>query len=204
MVRHLRRRSCRARGCNLAMERPSKLPPSTAMGRSGIANERWTTRPPRPNCRENISGRKGPASIYGANFSDGREVLAMSTIPNPLYAGFTPTNPTGTQVSVPGSPTSSGANPLLPSTGTSSSAPGSTNPLTAGFTSSTVPTFGANGPGATSLTGAPAMPATNVAQAASSPIGGMSSMSPQDISKLYSGLSKTYGDGPAHAILDFL
>jgi len=29
-------------------------------------------------------------------------------------------------------------------------------------------------------------------------------MSPQDISKLYSGLSKTYGDGPAHAILDFL
>jgi hypothetical protein len=32
----------------------------------------------------------------------------------------------------------------------------------------------------------------------------MSSMSPQDISKLYSGLSKTYGDGPAHAILDFL
>jgi hypothetical protein len=29
-------------------------------------------------------------------------------------------------------------------------------------------------------------------------------MSPTDISKLYSGLSKTYGDGPAHAILDFL
>jgi hypothetical protein len=127
-----------------------------------------------------------------------------SPISNPLYAGFTPTNPTGTQVAVPGSTSSSGQNPLLPSTGTSSSAPGSTNPLTAGFTSSTVPTFGANGPGATSLTGAPAMPATNVAQAASSPIGGMSSMSPQDISKLYSGLSKTYGDGPAHAILDFL
>jgi hypothetical protein len=32
----------------------------------------------------------------------------------------------------------------------------------------------------------------------------MSTMSPQDISKLFSGLSKTYGDGPAHAILDFL
>lgn len=29
-------------------------------------------------------------------------------------------------------------------------------------------------------------------------------MSPTDISKMYSGLAKTYGDGPAHAILDFL
>jgi hypothetical protein len=128
----------------------------------------------------------------------------MSTIVNPLYAGFTPTNPTGSQVSVPGATSSSGANPLLPSTGTSSAAPTSTNPLTAGFTSSSVPTFGANGPGPVSLTGAPTMPATNAGQAAGSPIGGLSTMSPTDISKLYSGLSKTYGDGPAHAILDFL
>lgn len=128
----------------------------------------------------------------------------MSAIPNPLYAGFTPTNPTGTQVSVPGSTSSSGANPLLPSPGTSTAAPTSTNPLTAGFSSSTVPTFGANGPGAVSLTGAPTMPATNAGQAAASPIGGLSTMSPQDISKLFGGLAKTYGDGPAHAILDFL
>jgi hypothetical protein len=48
------------------------------------------------------------------------------------------------------------------------------------------------------------MPATNAGQAAGSAIGGLSTMSPTDISKLYSGLSKTYGDGPAHAILDFL
>ena len=130
----------------------------------------------------------------------------MSTIVNPLYAGFTPTNPTGTSVAVPGSASpSSGANPLLPTTGTSSSAPTSGNPLTAGFSSSSVPTFGANGPGAVSLTGAPTgMPATNAGQAAASPIGGLSSMSPTDISKMYSGLAKTYGDGPAHAILDFL
>lgn len=128
----------------------------------------------------------------------------MASIPNPLFAGFTPTNPTGSQISVPGATSSSGANPLLPSAGTSTAAPTSTNPLTAGFTSSSVPTFGANGPGAVSLTGAPTMPATNAGQAASSPIGGLSTMSPHDISKLYSGLKNTYGDGTAHAILDFL
>jgi hypothetical protein len=128
----------------------------------------------------------------------------MSTIPNPLYAGFTPTNPTGTSVSVPGSTSSSGANPLLPSAGTSSSAPGSTNPLTAGFTSSSVPTFSANGPGPVSLTGAPTLPATNAGQAAVSPIGGMSTMSPTDISRMYNDLKKTYGDGIAHSLLNFL
>src|ERR1700676_1891267 len=121
----------------------------------------------------------------------------MSTIPNPLYAGFTPTNPTGTNIAVPGAGVSStGSNPLLPSPGTSTSAPTSTNPVAAGFP--------ANGPGATSLTGAPSLPATNAGQAAGSPIGGISTMSPKDISRLFDSLKKTYGDGPAHALLDFL
>jgi hypothetical protein len=127
-------------------------------------------------------------------------------IVNPLYAGqYTPTNPTGANIAVPGSaPSSSGANPLLPSLGTSSTAPTSTNPLTAGFTSSSVPTFGANGPGPVSLTGAPTLPATNAGQAAASPIGGMSTMSPTDVATMYNDLKKTYGDGVAHSILDFL
>ena len=66
----------------------------------------------------------------------------MATIPNPLYAGFVPTNATGTTVAVPGSTSNSGQNPLIPSPGTSAQSPTSTNPLTAGFPS--VPTFGAN------------------------------------------------------------
>ena len=89
--------------------------------------------------------------------------------------------------------------------GTSSSAQSSGNPLTAGFGGVAVPgSFGANGPGPVSLTGAPAMPATNVGQAAGSAIGGMSTMSPKDVSRMFDSLKKSYGDGPAHAILNFL
>lgn len=137
----------------------------------------------------------------------------MGTIANPALAslfptapgGYVPTNTTGNQVSIPGSaPTSSGANPLLPSSGTSMAAPTSANPLTAGFPSSSVPTFGANGPGPVSLTTPGAGPTTNVGQAAASPIGGISTMSPHDLKDLYSSLSKSYGEGPAHALLDFL
>jgi hypothetical protein len=98
----------------------------------------------------------------------------------------------------------SGANPLLPSPGTSTAAPGSTNPLTAGFSSGSVPTFGANGPGAVSLTTPGPGPKTNVGQAAASPIGGISTMSPTDLSRMFDSLKKSYGDGPAHAILNFL
>jgi len=94
----------------------------------------------------------------------------------------------------------------MPATGTSSAAPTSTNPMTAGFPSGVaVPgSFGANGPGPVSLTGAPAMPATNAGQAAGSAIGGMSTMSPKDVSRMFDSLKKSYGDGPAHAILNFL
>jgi hypothetical protein len=48
------------------------------------------------------------------------------------------------------------------------------------------------------------MPTTNVGAAAQSPIGGMNMMSPKDISRMFDSLKKTYGDGPAHAILNFL
>ena len=136
----------------------------------------------------------------------------MGSIVNPALAslfptapgGYVPTNVTGNQVNVGPTATNSGANPLLPSSGTSMSAPSSTNPLTAGFSSSSVPTFGANGPGATSLTTASPGPTTNVGQAATSPIGGISTMSAHDLGDLYTSLSKSYGEGPAHALLDFL
>ena len=108
----------------------------------------------------------------------------MGTIANPALAslfptapgGYVPTNATGNQINVGGpGATNNGANPYLTSPGTSTSAPSSANPYTSGFSSSSVPTFGANGPGPASLlTGAPAGPNTNVGAAANSPIGGMS------------------------------
>src|ERR1700722_1425744 len=122
----------------------------------------------------------------------------MGSVVNPALAslfptaagssGYVPTNVTGNQVNVGPTATNNGANPLLPSSGTSMSAPSSTNPLTAGFSSGSVPTFGANGPGATSLTTATPGPTTNVGQAAASPIGGISTMSPHDLKDLYSSL----------------
>jgi hypothetical protein len=139
----------------------------------------------------------------------------MGSIVNPALAslfptsagssGYVPTNPTGNQINIgTTSNVNPGANPLLPSSGTSTSAPSSSNPLTAGFSSSSVPTFGANGPGPVSLTTPGAGPTTNVGQAAASPIGGMNTMSPTDLSRMYDSLKKSYGDGPAHALLDFL
>lgn len=139
----------------------------------------------------------------------------MGTIANPALAslfptapgGYVPTNTTGNQVSIPGSaPTSSGANPLLPSAGTSMAAPTSTNPLTAGFSSSSVPTFGANGPGPTNLLAAQPNPGpnTNITNAQSSIVGGINQMSPTDLSRMYDSLKKTYGDGTAHSLMDFL
>jgi hypothetical protein len=48
------------------------------------------------------------------------------------------------------------------------------------------------------------MPATNAGQAATSAIGGMSTSSPHDISELFNSLRSSYGEGPAHEILNFL
>jgi hypothetical protein len=117
-------------------------------------------------------------------------------------------NPRGTQINIPGSTNA----PLVPTQNPTSSAPTSVNPFTAGvpMTTPIVPTFGANTGGGYSssmnLTGGavPGAPNTNVGQAAASPIGGLSQMSPKDLSRMYDSLKKTYGDGTAHAILDFL
>lgn len=129
----------------------------------------------------------------------------MSTQVNPLYSSQVPTNPTGQQVAVPGSSSSSGSNPLMPAMGTSSSAPTSTNPMTAGFPST--PTFGANTGGGYS-TGSLTTPVpgatTNVGQAQQSPIGGMSTMDSKDMGTLFNSLRNTYGDGMAHTLLNFL
>jgi hypothetical protein len=137
----------------------------------------------------------------------------MGSIVNPALASlfptsagsYVPTNATGNQVNVGGpTATNNGANNLLPAAGSSMTAPSSTNPLTAGFSSGSVPTFGANGPGPTSLLTGPTGPNTNVANAANSPVGGISQMSPTDLSRMYDSLKKSYGDGTAHALMDFL
>lgn len=103
---------------------------------------------------------------------------------------------------VPGAGTSSGSNPMLLPPNLPASAPAS-NP----YGTSVVPSFGANSGGysTTPLTTPGTAPgATNASTAAASPIGGASLMSPTDISRMYSDLKKTYGDGVAHSILDFL
>lgn len=130
----------------------------------------------------------------------------MGSVANPLWSQMgmvpgatTPSNPTGTNVNIGTGTSTTGSNPLLPSPGSATSAPTSTNPVAAGFPANT-----GGGYQTTSLTSPTPMPATNAAQAAGSPIGGMSTMSPTDISRLYGSLKKTYGDGAAHALLDFL
>jgi hypothetical protein len=125
----------------------------------------------------------------------------MGTIANPAYTALVPgMNPRGVQIEAPQATN----NPLVPTQSPVSSAPTSTNPLTAG----TVPTFGANTgggyPSSLNLQPPGSVPTTNVGAAAQSPIGGLSLMSPKDISRMFDSLKKTYGDGMAHAILDFL
>jgi hypothetical protein len=128
----------------------------------------------------------------------------MSTITNPLWTslvpGAAPSNPTGNQINLSGSGGSTGSNPLLPPTPTAATAPTSMNPYTAGFSANAGPYAPTNLAGPP----VPGAPTTNVGQAAASPIGGMSTMSPKDLSRLFDSLKKSYGDGPAHAILDFL
>jgi hypothetical protein len=128
----------------------------------------------------------------------------MGTIANPLYqsmvpGGPTPTNPTGNQVSL-GHGSTTG---LVPTANPSGTAPSNPNPYSSGLP----PTFGANTGGYTPgslTTPVPGQPTTNVGQAAGSTIGGMNTMSPKDLSRMFDSLKKSYGDGPAHAILNFL
>jgi len=117
-------------------------------------------------------------------------------------------NPTGGPIYasegfVPGAGTSSGINPILGNPNLPASAPPS-NP----YSPTVVPPlpFGANAGAYTPsnlLKPAPAG-STNVSTAAASPIGGASLLSGKDISRMYSDLKNTYGDGVAHAILNFL
>lgn len=146
----------------------------------------------------------------------------MGSAANPMFSGVVPggMNPTGNQLALldvlPGS--SKGANPLLPAMTpggpsstvntnpydiVSSSTPG-VRPTAMTSPSATSPTFGANAgpyptgvPGATSTTGG----------AAGTPAqfgGFLSGMTSKDISRLFDSLKKTYGDGMAHMLLDFL
>jgi hypothetical protein len=128
----------------------------------------------------------------------------MATITNPLYANLIPpNNPTGQTIAVPGTAaSSSGRNPMLPSPGTNTSAPTSANPYSAGFGANTGGYAPTNLIG-TAVPGAPP-PTTNVGAAAQSPIGGMNMMSPTDLGRMFDGLKKTYGDGMAHEIMNFL
>lgn len=153
-----------------------------------------------------------------------------ASITNPLWQSVVPggMNPTGSSIAMPGTGTSSsGANAFLPmsATGTSPSAPVTANPFMGGA----VP--GASATGATPLgtlspwggaTQAPTPPGINTGGYASSggallPSGGMNatggkatdpfgfgSMTDKDKSRMYGELKKTYGDGTAHMIMDFL
>jgi hypothetical protein len=118
-------------------------------------------------------------------------------------------NPSGSNLAMdysilPGTGSSSGANPIMPPINLPSGAPQS-NPYTPG---SVVPTFGANsGPYQTTNlaaggTGAPGGGGTPGPFPGG--IGGMSGMTNKDVSRMFSDLKKTYGDGIAHALMNFL
>lgn len=122
---------------------------------------------------------------------------------NPMLTSLVPgMNPTGSSVSM-GSTSSPSS--YVPSTPTANTAV-SNNPYAGSVVpgASTTPSFPANGAGPTNLLTPGSGPKTNVGAAAASPIGGMNLMSPKDVNRLFDQLKKTYGDGPAHALLNFL
>jgi hypothetical protein len=152
----------------------------------------------------------------------------MGTVINPIFSGAVPgMNPTGNQLAL-NSPNSSltglpsGANSMLPNTSLSPNSVGSGNPYDAvpgappsfpantggGYGSSLnlTPTTGSGGgtitPGA--LPGTPGGPQNTTQMAQNSPFSFLQAMTPKDISRMFSDLKGTYGDGMAHMILDFL
>jgi hypothetical protein len=131
----------------------------------------------------------------------------MGSVANPMLTSLLPgSNPSGVSIALADElKNSSKGTSLIPTTPTSASSV-SNNPYAGGVVpgASTTPSFPANGPGATSLFTPGATPRTDASSAAASPIGGMNLMSKKDLSRLFDGLKKTYGDGPAHALLDFL
>src|SRR6266705_5912541 len=106
----------------------------------------------------------------------------------------------GSEGFVPGAGTSSGANPMLLPPNLPASAPVS-NP----YSTSVVPTFGANAGGYSSSGGGllPTGGTTATGGKASDPFG-FGAMTDKDQSRLFSGLKNAYGDGMAHLLMDFL
>lgn len=134
----------------------------------------------------------------------------MGSFANPVFAyGLVPggMNPTGNRIpNLASTLTShSGANPLLPSANLSPNAPKSTNPFDivptgTSPTAMTTPSFPANAgpfPSSTNLGTAGGPSGTQFG-------GFLSGMTQKDIGRLFSSLKKTYGDGMAHLLLDFL
>lgn len=116
-------------------------------------------------------------------------------------------NPTGTTLAseyslLPATGSTSGTNPVVPPLNLSSGAP-ATNPYDS---SSVVPTFGANtgGYSTSNLLAPGSTPSNTISAAQSSPIGGMNLMTNKDLGRMYNSLKSTYGDGIAHAIMNFL
>ena len=133
----------------------------------------------------------------------------MSTTTNPIYSSLVAgMNPTGSNIALENllGGSSTGANPLLPNVNLSPTSAGTSNQYS-GAVVPGAPAFPANTGGGytSSLNLMPTgQPTTNVGAAAASPIGGMNLMSSKDLSRMFDSLKKTYGDGTAHAILDFL
>jgi hypothetical protein len=115
-------------------------------------------------------------------------------------------NPTGTSVAgdysiIPATGSSSGANPFVTPTNLPPTAPGG-NP----YDPSPVPTFGANSGGYSPTNLAPTTSPTT-GSTALQPLGtgpGLSGMTPKGLNDMYHELNKTYGEGTASAIMNFL
>ena len=133
----------------------------------------------------------------------------MGTIANPMLTSLVPgANPTGNMISlIDLAKSGRGTNPLLPQTtaaATTATSPVSPNPydIVPGGTTppAAAPSFPANvGP----------YPSTTNLGTAGGPSGTqfggfLQGMTQKDISRLFSSLKSTYGDGMAHLILDFL
>jgi hypothetical protein len=134
--------------------------------------------------------------------STSNPVLAMADSNwSSLLPGRNPTGSTGAGTSsVPSTGTSSGQNPVLPPTNLPPGAPAS-NPYAPG---SAVPTFGANSGGGYSPTNLVGGGGTPGSGSGSSPLGGISNLSPADAKRLHDELGATYGNGVAAAIMSFL
>jgi hypothetical protein len=139
----------------------------------------------------------------------------MGSVVNPMFAGMVPggMNPTGNQLSLLDlvNRGSKDSNSLLPSTNLSTSSSGSSNPydISTSTSTSAAPNFPANASpypstGAALLPGTQTSPMDQTGRADVVNLFGMEKMTGKDFTRLFKDLKKTYGDGMAHLILDFL